>query len=415
MNMTDRIQRPSVKQLLLLGLTAAFLILLTVMVLQMASGLEELEGRIRYFILLMGADVLCLMLLSGYSMMTGANIQTFICAVSVLFGIGSCYQFLFDSYLKQMGMVMMGLIAGGIVCCFWRRRNGMTDRLFYCVLGCIGGLLALMMLNMVFGKPVNGAYISIDIFGVFTLQPAELVKILLILLGACSYRSMKRSVLYSIAAMASCVMMLLTRDLGSAVVTFAMFVLMTYLLFDNRVLSLSIIAVALVGFVVLIKVMDHAAERFTNWTNVMEIADATQQQGYIKAVLYGGFSGLGLENSHYMTGVVAAKHDGALAGVMAVYGVPMAMVTLAAYAVMVVQTAFNRSVYPSNYMILSQISMFIFCQVILNFCGALDVLPFTGLVAPLISHGGTAALTFGVMLGLEAAALYPAVETMKEE
>jgi cell division protein FtsW (lipid II flippase) len=100
---------------------------------------------------------------------------------------------------------------------------------------------------------------------------------------------------------------------------------------------------------------------------------------------------------------------------MAIYGVPMVCVAIGSYALLMAQPLYNRAVYPSNYLIMSQVSALIFCQVILNFAGSLDLLPFTGVNGPLISAGGSSAICFCVLLGMIAASLHPAVKTKKEE
>jgi cell division protein FtsW (lipid II flippase) len=147
----------------------------------------------------------------------------------------------------------------------------------------------------------------------------------------------------------------------------------------------------------------------------MTLADTWQQREFITATLLGGFRGLGLGNAHHFTEIFASREDGAIAGVMAIYGVPMVCVAIGSYALLMAQPLYNRAVYPSNYLIMSQVSALIFCQVILNFAGSLDLLPFTGVNGPLISAGGSSAICFCVLLGMIAASLHPAVKTKKEE
>ena len=422
MKQISSIRYTGIRQFFLFGLTALFLSMLTVLVLQQCDGITGFRDRLVFFAAVMVLDGVFLTVCSIYSWRTGASFIPLICAITVLIGISASYLLLFNSFMKQMCLMVLGMAIGIAVFYTWRRKNLLTDRGFRKL---IIAIVVLLVVNVVFGQEENGARLRIDLFGLFTFQPGEVVKVLLVLLGACSYGNQQRSILYCLAALGSCVVLLLLRDMGGAVVIFAMFVLMTYLLFDNRILSLTIIGLALVGFICLIKVSPYAANRLDAWTRVMEKENTWQQRNFIKAVLYGGFRGLGvhnafmsgldLENAGMLVDIYAISSDGALAGIMAVYGVPMVFLAVGAYTVLILQPVYNRSVYPSNFLITTQTSMLLFCQVVLNFCGSLDLLPFTGLAVPLLSQGGTAVLTFAAMMGLEAAALHPALHMDKNK
>lgn len=401
----------NVGRYLLAALAAAFLILLTMTVLQQAPVLGQIGSRPKLFVAFMGFNVVFLLVTSLWSILANVRIQGFLTASAVLMGIGSAYQFLYDGYLKYMIMVLGGLLLGMATYLILRRHSRLPDRWFYILVALIVGLL---LANFILGKDYGtGARLWIKV-GPLTFQPGEAIKVLLILLGACAYRNTKRSLIYCGCSLVSCAALLLLHDLGGAVVIFGVFVLMTYLLFDNRKLSLGIIAAALVVFLVALKMVPYAAKRIDDWTHVMTRENTWQQRKFITAVLLGGFRGLGLGNAHEFTTIFASREDGAMAGVMAVYGVPMVAIAIGAYALLVAQPIYNRAVYPSNYLITSQISMMIFCQVMLNFGGSLDLLPFTGVTAPFISAGGSSALCFGVLLGMIAASLHPQVKPMKE-
>lgn len=393
-------------------LAAAFLTLLTAMVLQQAPQLGEVGNRPAMFIGFMCFNVLLLLLGSLWSIHGKAHIQGFLTASSLLLGIGSAYQFLYDGYLKYLIMVLIGLVLGVVTYLFLRRHSRLPNKWFYSLVGLI---VCLLVANFLWGTDYGtGARLWIS-FGFFSFQPGEAVKVLLILLGACAYRNTRRGLVYCACALGSCGALMLLRDLGGAVVVFGVFVLMTYLLFDSRKLSLGIITVAVLVFLVALKLVSYAAQRIDNWTHVMTLADTWQQREFITATLLGGFRGLGLGNAHHFTEIFASREDGAIAGVMAIYGVPMVCVAIGSYALLMAQPLYNRAVYPSNYLIMSQVSALIFCQVILNFAGSLDLLPFTGVNGPLISAGGSSAICFCVLLGMIAASLHPAVKTKKEE
>ncbi len=397
---------------LLAGTACGFLLLLTVFVLKESGTQEALGDRRKEFLLFMAADVLLLLGLTFWSIRWNGQLQGFCTAGAMLLGIGSAYQFLYESYLKYLLMTAGAVVAAIGTYLLMRGKSKLPDHWFYVL---IAAVVALLGANLLLGEDYGtGARLWISI-GSISVQPGEPVKVLLMLIGSLAYRSKLRSFLYCLISGAACGIMLLLHDMGSAVVILSSFILMTYLLFDSRKLSLGIIAAALLLFLGALQLVPYAAQRIHAWTNAMVNTQSSQQRNFITGVLLGGFRGLGIENAHHFTGIFSSREDGALAGVMAVYGVPVIFITLCCYGVLVAQPIYNRSVYPSNYLILSQISMMIFCQVLLNYGGALDLLPFTGITAPLISAGGSSQFCFGVLLGLQAASLRPKIPITNEE
>lgn len=370
---------------------------------------EELASRSGLLMTAMTVTAVLLVVGSLYSYFSGARIQAYLCAVLMLVGIGFTYQFFFDGFASYVKMIFLGLAAGTAVYFIYRRINVLSNTLFILCALCILGLL---LANLLFGRTINGAKLWIRL-GSFNFQPGELVKILLILLGASAFHDPGRCAAYCVLSLLSCATLLLLHDLGGAVVIFALFVLMTYLLFDNRILSLCIISAAVIGLILALRHIEYAATRFANWTNAMHNPDSSQQRNFIIGVLMGGFQGLGTADHGIFTRIYAAKNDGALAGVMAVLGVPTAMITLGAYAFLAAQPAMNKSVYTSAFLIHAQLGMYILVHVLLNILGALDVLPMTG-VAVFTSAGGTVAICFSILLGLGAAALDPYLAPYKE-
>ena len=345
-----------------------------------------------------------------YSFITRAYMQTYICAVCILMGIGFAYQFFFGDFTKFFAMSFMGIALGITAYFVYRKMNVLSDRLYWL---CAGSILALLLMNVVFGKQINGSRLWIDL-KVFMFQPGELVKVLLIVLGASSFRNPIRGAAYCALSLFSCAILLFLKDLGGVLTIFSLFILMTYLLFDHKGVSTLIVVAAISGLIIALRCMPYAAARFANWGQAMSNPDSLQQRKYIIGVLMGGFKGLGVADHSLFTNVYAAQNDGALAGVMAVLGVPVVSATLGSYAIISSQALVNRSVYTSSFFIHAEIALFMAVQVLLNFAGALDLLPFTGVVAPLVSSGGTAIFCSHMLLGIGAAALNPALKVYQE-
>lgn len=404
--------RPDFRQVLLPVAVVIFLTMMTKLVVTQNQALEEpFAGEDMYvrFMLLLGGFAVAASL---YSMVADANFVTLIAGTCIVFAVGTSYQFLFDGFNKYCYVGAASLAAAVVVYVVCRRFHDISDRWFH---GIAIAIVVLLIFNRVFGKYADGAWLTVPIGSrdnpIFSLQPGEYVKVLTMILGACSYQNRKRSIIYCATTLFACVFLVgVINDLGNTMVIFVMFVLMTYLLFDNRRLSLSIIAAAAVCLVVLVFLKPHALSRFTNIFQAMnKRGDMPEQYGAIRGVLFGGFNGLGLKNCARTLGVNAIQHDAAMGGVTAVYGIGITTIAMMGYAVLAALPAYNRSVHPSGYLLLSQFSAYVFMQAALNLGGALDTLPFTGIVAPLISEGANQMICFCGLLGLAAAAIHPKV------
>ena len=403
------LKRPGVRKLLVTVLVLGFLLSLIAMVTGQARDLEPYAQRMKAYRSAMLFGLGFFLLAALYSICSGANILTFCAAVTVLYAIGVSFQILFAGFEKQLLLQAGSLVTACLVFLVWRHNRDISDA-WYTAL--VVAALVLLVLQLFFTKELNGARLWIRI-GSFSLQPGEFIKPVLVLLGAGSYRKSARSFLYFVITLLSIAIFVLFKDLGTAVVLFCSLVLVTYLTFDSELLSLGLIGIALAAFIGVLMVSSYARTRFGNWGNVMEIP-GSQQSNYIKGVLFGGFSGLGLPHAHIMTGTDRfVSTDASLAAVLAVYGVPILLLTMLCYGLLVLQAAHNRSIFPANHLVLCQVGVMIFINAMLNLCGSLDLLPFTGVTAPLISYGGSSALSFGAMLGLQAAALNPAIHPPK--
>lgn len=400
--------RPSVfwKKVLVLAAACGFLLFLREFLIRGAVA-DPLKSNTQILVYALTGIVLVMLVGCFFC----SRITSYIMALALLMGIGFCYQFFFKTKDFQQHVLFgsASMVLTIAVYRIYRRINELPGFLFYLAAAAVAGLLAA---NLVFGEEVNGARLWINL-GSFSFQPGELVKVLLIVMGGSTAKKPTRVIAYCALAMLSCLVLLYLRDLGSVAVIFATFVVATYLLFDNRIFSAGIILGAVTVLIIAVNRYEYAARRIENWGAAMS-GGVIQQRDFIIATLLGGIRGLGTEYYWCFTERYVSYSDGALAGVFAILGVAMAAVTLGIYAFLVYQTATNKSIYNCSFLLLSQISMFLTVQVLLNFCGSLDVLPFTGIVAPWISRGGTSMLCNGILFGLGAAALDPKLKYYEE-
>lgn len=336
-----------------------------------------------------------------------ANMGSMICSLGVLAAVGSSYQMIFPgSYSTYLISMLLCAITAVFFYHFQRRVMQISNAVF---IGLAVLSVGLMLALLKFGTVENNALLGIEITKGKFFRPAEFVKVLVIYLGAHSYRDKLRQTIFCIVSLLCCLLCIKCDDLGAAVIIFANFVVLTYLLFDSRLFSTFVVVGAAVGLWAVLEFTGygaHAKLRLRNLFHAMEQM-AGQQRGFLRSLIFGGFSGLGLGRTELMSDIFAIHTDGCLAGVMSVYGIPVLLITMLAYGVLTCAPAYNRSLTPMGYMLLTQMSTYVFCHSFLSLAGSTDLVPFTGLATPVISVGINAFVAFGILIGLACGSLHP--------
>ncbi len=364
-------------------------------------------------------------------------------AVCILISVGLSYQVIFGMDLKDLLLLIAAIVAGVVAFTVYRRmpytaaklrkkylylgvgpqenrlRVSAADLLFLAPAVGIVGLLGILLL---FGDTVNGAKINLSVGG-FAFQPCEFVKVLLVILFASAYGKTWRALVAIGVSFLSILAMMLIRDMGAAFVVLAMLVIMLFLLLDNKMtfswyeskkLLLILLILAIGAFPLLLSFFPYAQERFGNVGAAMEPGNPiTQQADMLKALIFGGLGGLGIENSSYIINIPAIHNDMAIAGLTAVFGYGMLLVVLLCYALLIVIPIRKHAVYRQFYFLTAQVAVVLLVQAVFNALGSVDVLPFTGIVAPFLSSGGSALISFCAMAGLVLATLHPTIKPLE--
>lgn len=341
---------------------------------------------------------------------TDANLHTYLSAVFLLAGIGCSYKFMFGGFYGaggEAGFLVAGVFAGVMGYLVWTWMNKQIGPNMYVFLGVVVVILILWV--ALFGTRVNGNKGWIRI-GPVLLQPSEFIKCILIMMGAAAMNNRARGIAYSILCMASCAFLVMCHDLGMACVMLALFLMMTYIIFDKKRYAVILILLGIIVVYVAYENTQYVKDRLAGWTHAMTRLDSDQQRRFITAVIKAGWSGMGVANATAFTSLTAAGTDAAVAGILAVYGLPMLLAVMGCYIMILLCIADNHGVDITCHPILFQIALTITVQVVLNFCGSLDLLPFTGITAPLLSTGGSSTVTMCGMLGIAAACMRPTVQ-----
>lgn len=268
--------------------------------------------------------------------------------------------------------------------------------------------LLLFVINMVIGTEMNGSKNWIRI-GPLSIQPSELIKIAFIFFGAGTLdklQTKKNITEFLIFAVVCMGFLFLMKDLGTAVIFFACFLIIAFMRSGSiRTIALSLTA-AVLGVVLILTFMPHAVSRFDTWGHIWEDPSGRgfQQTRALTYLSSGGLFGVGLGKG-YLTSVFAADSDIVFGMVCEEQGLLMGLVIVIAVAMFVLYARSDVTRSRSTFFSITSCAAagLLLFQLCLNVFGATDIIPFTGVTLPFISAGGSSMMSvWGMMAFLKA-------------
>lgn len=273
------------------------------------------------------------------------------------------------------------------------------------------GVLGLAFLIAVWlvGNNSFGAQLSINIGG-FRFQPSEFVKISFVFFTATMfYRStdVKTVMITTAMAAAHVLVLVLSKDLGSALIFFITYLAMLFAATANWWYLMGGIASGCGASALAYALFGHVRTRVLAWRNPWEDID---NRGYqitqsLFAIGTGGWFGMGLhQGMPYKIPVV--EKDFIFAAVSeemgAIFAVCVLLVCLGCFLQFVMLAAKMQAVFYK--LIAFGLGIVYAVQVFLTVGGVTKFIPSTGVTLPFVSYGGSSVLStfilFGVIQGL---------------
>lgn len=270
------------------------------------------------------------------------------------------------------------------------------------------GAMAIILFayNIFFGVTRFGAKNWIDIGGIFTLQPSELIKFAFIFAGSATLARLftRRNLLLFILYTGFCLGALaVMRDFGTALIYFCTALIIMYMRSgDVKIITIITAAVGVLG-VVAIKVFPYITRRFEAYLHAWEYAadKGYQQTRTMIAVASGGLFGVGGGEGNLDR--VAASDTDLVFGILSEeWGMIAAFCAVACFIIFAIYSLRCTARTNSAYYAISACAasgLFI-VQISLNIFGSLDLLPLTGVTMPFISNGGSSMLASWALLAL---------------
>lgn len=340
-------------------------------------------------------------------------LTNFLCGVGVVI----LYTVSPDRGLKQANYYVIGLAAMLVVSLLVSRVHrfkGLT------VLSMLAGI-GLLILPLAFGQWSGGAknWVSIPFFGSF--QPSELVKLSLVLAMA-YYFSAHRTVFQMLPAIlfagACLLLLMLQRDLGTALIYYMTTLVMFYVACGNVPLTLIGLAGGAGAAVMGYRMFAHVKVRVAMWRNPWS---DPLDKGYqiIQALLAigsGGLFGVGLGQGTPEK-IPAYFNDFIFAVICEQLGIVFGIVLLAIYVLIVMRgvTVISRSRRSFDMLLGCGVLAMLSIQTVMIVGGVIKMLPLTGVTMPFISYGGSSLLSCLCMVGILHGICARAQEDLEED
>ena len=310
--------------------------------------------------------------------------------------------------MTYVGKQVMGIIVGFSIVLFLSlldyHRILALGMLTYTV--CAGSLVAVIL----FGERVNNATRWLKLPGIGQIQPSEFVKIIYVffLAGMLTKDITFRHVaITTVAAAAHVLILVVSKDLGTAVVFFTAYLVLVYVATKNPVYPLAGLSGGALASVGAYYLFSHGRVRVQAWQDPFydykvggyQIAQA------LFAICAGGWFGTGLfEGSP--TAIPVATQDFAFAAICeelgGIFAICVILVCMSCFLMIVnISMRLSKKFYK---LIALGLGAEYAIQVFLTVGGNIKFIPMTGITVPLVSYGGSSMICsimmFAIIQGL---------------
>ncbi len=318
----------------------------------------------------------------------------------MLLGTGLCMvsRLSFQKAIKQYVIVVISLMISLLIP-FLIKKIRFFKKLTW-VYAAVG--IGLLSVVLVLGEITHGSKISFSVGGV-TFQPSEFVKILYVffLAGALWEKtSLGRVVLTAILAGAHVIILVVSKDLGSALIFFVGFVFVVFVATRNYLYLLAGAVGGSGAALVAYKLFDHVRTRVLAWQDPWSYID---DQGYqitqsLFAVGSGSWFGMGLLKGNPKA-IPYVEADFIFSSICeelgVIFGICLIVICLSCFLMMMKITMRIRDRFYQ--LIVYGIGIMYIFQIFLTVGGGIKFIPLTGVTLPFISYGGSSVMTTMMM------------------
>ena len=296
--------------------------------------------------------------------------------------------------IKQFFIVIVSLAIAMVVPYLIKRLDGLNSLSpVYATLGIVVLGVVLML-----GKITNGSKLSYTIAG-FTIQPSEFVKIVFVFFVAASLSKAKSFIDYALGACVAAlhvIILVLSKDLGSALIFFMAYLIMLFITSKNYLFLFAGLLSGAAASVVAYRLFPHVRVRVQAFIDPFSKID---DQGYqisqsLFAISCGNFFGTGL-----MKGapgdIPTVESDFIFSAISeemgVIFSIGMLAVCLFTFAIILKNSLRESNKFTRTVSI--GLGTIMIVQTFLTVGGGIKFIPLTGVTLPLVSYGGSSVLS----------------------
>ncbi|HIY62261.1 MAG TPA: FtsW/RodA/SpoVE family cell cycle protein [Candidatus Mediterraneibacter stercoripullorum] len=307
----------------------------------------------------------------------------------------------YGSSVRQLIFIILGVIFGLVVPILIKKLTFLEQWTY--IYAAVGG--AALLAVALFGGRSGGAKLSFDL-GLVNIQPSEFVKIIFVFYVAASLKAsveFKNVVVTTAVAAAHVLILVVSTDLGAALIFFIVYLVMLYVATRQPLYALAGIAAGCGAAVVGYHLFSHIRVRVEAWQDPFATYSGGGYQ--IAQSLFGIGSG-----SWFGTGlfqgqpgsIPVSETDFIFSAITeemgVIFGLCLILVCVSCY-VMFLNIAMELRDQFYKLVALGLGTCYIF-QVFLQIGGVTKFIPLTGLTLPLVSYGGSSMLSTMIMFGI---------------
>jgi cell division protein FtsW (lipid II flippase) len=321
------------------------------------------------------------------------SLTNFLCAlgVLVLYDTNPAYAY-HQAFAYGVGLAAMA-------CCIWATELFSAWRAAILLLAPLS--LGLLALPLLFGREIYGAQNWLFIGGI-SVQPSEAVKIsLLVILARCMAR--RRFLYWFFFAVACLGILMLQKDLGTALLYFSVALLMYWAATGSPWVLLTGAAGGAGAAVLGYRMFAHVKKRVAIWRNPWANYDNAGYQLVqgLMAIASGGLWGMGLGLGSPRT-IPVYHTDFIFAVICEQFGLVFGLCVLAMYVALIWLGASIAMRASSRFHALLALgaTLMLGLQTFVIIGGVIKLIPLTGVTMPFVSYGGSSLFSSMCLVGL---------------
>lgn len=311
----------------------------------------------------------------------------------------------FDKAIKQFIIVVASSVITLVIPVLMKKIKSLRNIYWFY------GIIGIILLGVVaaFGASTYGANLSINL-GIISIQPSEFVKLLFVFFCASMFNkstSFKQIVITTIFAAIHVLILVLSTDLGGAMIFFITYLAMLYIASGKAYYSFTGLLSGSGAAVIAYKLFSHVRQRVEAYIDPFKVIETSGWQicQSLFAIGTGGWFGMGLYNG--MPGSIPVGYKDLVFSAISeelglLFAICMILVCLSCFIMMMNISTLCKTLF---YRLLGVgLGVMYIFQVFTTIGGGTKFIPLTGVTLPLVSYGGSSMLStlilFAVIQGL---------------